>query len=160
MCTHVDTCIDTYIHYKPTYIYECVLCVYIQWTNMHKQKFYLSKKKSYLATNWTTFTSLHPLINATQVKMMWAFGHYLGVLCSIFCTSNVSFKAVRIYTTKDVLHKSTFSKIRYQLQHISQIHKMQLRINRLDYTSSVLTKIALLINAQSTGLCRPPSSPV
>ena len=135
----------------------CVVCIYNEQICI-KENFTYQKKKSYLATNWTTFTSLHPLINATQVKMMRAFGHYLGVLSSIFCTSNVSFKAVRIYTTKDVLHKSTFSKIRYQLQHISQIHKMRLRINRLDYMPSVLTKMALLINAQSTGLCLPPLS--
>jgi len=38
----------------------------------------------HLATNWTAFTSLHPFINATKVKMMRAFGHYLGVLRSIF----------------------------------------------------------------------------
>lgn len=60
-------------------------CVHVTCTNIRE-------RKSYLATNWTTFTSLHPLINAAQVKMMTALGHYLGVLLCIFCAPNVSLR--------------------------------------------------------------------
>lgn len=42
-------------------------------------------KTGYLATDWAVFTSLHPLINTTKVKMVRTFCHYLGVLWCIFC---------------------------------------------------------------------------
>lgn len=41
--------------------------------------------KYYLAANWAVFTSLHPFIYATKVKMVSAMCNYLGVFSSVLC---------------------------------------------------------------------------
>ena len=40
---------------------------------------------SYLATNWTSITSLHPFINTTKMKMVTAFSYNFRIVGGIFC---------------------------------------------------------------------------